>query len=444
LNQEFLSESLAVDGIAAVQTVTHGETWRCVPYSLSYVILFEEPSAEQLLSYYRWALNAGLENPRIISPSVLAWSSLFQPSLHSAVAARAKTLRVPRMRFVGGSPAACGDAHRLRTFWLQSVVFLAAVTMSAAIVQGRWSRGTIESKFDRLWQAAMSTALPSTVDAAALKSQIIRLSTAQQPSIELLLAIRRLFMDLVIALAEGVEAERVIACSAKAIDEERFGFASGLAEWLPGLTGIIVYGSSLTGLDYADIDAVLVVEDAELVLRTLENRQLEWGGKELNVSVYTEAELWRMQLLSGDNLADYGMCIFGEVPLPQKQVADLLARNLSFGIVRQRQQLGMLARALIDQPHDNDDRRNLHHYFIKIPANVAKGTFGAVGNRRSKQDINEWLRLRTGFDTEIEQRIVLKGRAAAPLASSSLATMNALRELNAELNIIEPEPEDVV
>ena len=57
------------------------------------------------------------------------------------------------MRFVGSAPRGCGDAAGLRVFWLQSVVFLAAVTLSAAIVQGRWSRGTIESKFDRLWQA---------------------------------------------------------------------------------------------------------------------------------------------------------------------------------------------------------------------------------------------------------------------------------------------------
>ena len=190
-------------------------------------------------------------------------------------------------------------------------------------------------------------------------------------------------MELVATLADGVIAERVITSAAQVVNEGRFGFASWLAEWLPGLTGVIVYGSSLTGLDYADIDAVLVVEDAEIVLRILENRRPEWGGKELNVGVYTEAELWRMQLLSGDNLADYGLCVLGEVPLPQKHVGALLARNLSFGIVRQRQQLGMLSRAFSDQGPESNDRSNLHHYFVKIPANIAKGTFG---RRRKTQD----------------------------------------------------------
>ena len=52
--------------------------------------------------------------------------------------------------------------------------------------------------------------------------------------------------------------------------------------------------------------------------------------------------------------------------------------------------------------------------------------------------LNEWLRLRTGFDTELQQRMVLTNGPVAPLASSALATMKALQELNIELSIIEP------
>lgn len=438
-----MSSRPAADGVTAVQTVTHRETWRGVPYSLNYVLLEDEPSAANLLASYHWALREGLTNPRVISPHVLAWSSLFQPTLHAAIASRSEVGGSFRMRFVGGAPRDCNDAAGLRTFWLQSTIFLAAVTLSAAIVQGRWSRGTIESKFDRLWQAAASAALPTTTDRAGLRAEIVRLSSAPMPSIELLLAIRRLFMDLVKTLSNGISAERVIASVAPMVEEARFGFAAWLAHWLPGLTGVIVYGSSVSGTDYADIDAVLVVEDAELALRMLENRKLEWGGKELNVGVYTEGELWRMQLLSGDNLADYGLCILGEVPLPHKPVPALLARNLSFGIVRQRQQHGMLSRALADEAPVNDDRRNLHHYFVKIPANVVKGTFGATGRLRTKRDVNEWLRLRTGFDTDLEQQKVVTDGPVAPLASSALATMNALRELNVELGIIEPQLEEV-
>jgi len=425
-------------GVARVQTVTHRDTWRGEPFTLNYVVLRSEPDAAALLASCRWALGEGLENPRMVTPSIMAWSSLFQPTLYAALVEHGGLPPTVPMRFTFGAPSGCNTSPELSLLWLQSVVFLAAVTMSAAIVQGRWSRGTIESKFDRLWQASTSSALPKSVDAERLREEVIRLASAPLPSIDLLLAIRHQFTVLVEALSKDVDAERVIASVTMPVKHDRFGFAAWLADWLPGLTAVIVYGSSVSGPDYADIDAILVVDDAELVLRLLENRRLEWGGKELNVGVYTQAELWQIQLLSGDNLADYGRCILGKVELPQKQVPILLARNLSFGIVRQRQQLGMLARALWDEGSEADDRRNLHHYFVKIPANVAKGTFGALGRRLSKPDVHAWLRDRTGFDTEREQRAVLADGPALPLAASALATMATLRELNAELNIVEP------
>lgn len=433
-----MSETLVTDSVAGVQTVTHRETWRGEPFTLNYVMLRSEPDAAALLASCRWALGEGLENPRMVTPSILAWSSLFQPTLYAALVEHGDLPPTIPLRFAFSPPGGCGNPAELSLLWLQSVVFLAAVTMSAAIVQGRWSRGTIESKFDRLWQASTSSALPKTVDAQRLRDEVVRLASTPLPSIELLLAIRRQFTILIKALSSNVDAERVTASATMPAEDDRFGFAAWLADWLPGLTGVIVYGSSVSGPDYADIDAILVVDDADLVLRLLENRQLEWGGKELNVGVYTQTELWRIQLLSGDNLADYGHCILGEVELPHKQIPILLARNLSFGIVRQRQQLGMLARALWDESSDGDDRRNLHHYFVKIPANVAKGTFGALGRRLSKSNVHAWLRKHTGFDTEREQRAVLTDGPALPLAASALATMAALREINAELNILEP------
>lgn len=428
--------------VVAVQRVVHRETWRGAPFTLHYVILDGEPSPATLLAHCRWALAEGYVNPRIISPNIIEWSSLFQPTLYAALIRHDLGIPIVPMRFVRES---FGRSHvaELRIFWLQSVVFLAAVTLSAAIVQGRWSRGTIESKFDRLWQAAVSPSLSAAVDSLFLRAEVVRLATTTLAPIELLLAVRRLFMGLIARLADGVIVERVVAVTSKNVTQSRFGFARWLSEWLPGLTGVVVYGSSVSGEDFADIDAVLVVKDAEAVLRMLENRRLEWDGKELNVGVYTEAELWRMQVLSGDNLADYGLCIYGEVALPQKPVGYLLARNLSFGIIRQRQQLGMLAGALFEPAAETDDRKNLNQYFIKIPSNVAKGTFGATGTRMSKADVNAWLLRWTGFDTGGEQLTALSVGPTAPLASSALATMKALLQLNSELKIIEPDLECV-
>ncbi|MBD8546790.1 hypothetical protein [Sphingomonas sp. CFBP 8760] len=430
------------DCVAAVRTVTHRKSWRGEPYRLSYVLLRDEPDAVSLLAGYRWALGEGLPNPRIISPRLLAWSALFQPTLHTACQRHGGLPARRLMRFDGLAPNGCADSAGLQRLWLQSVVFLASVTLSAAIIQGRWSRGTLESKFDRLWQAATSAALPAGTNGRVLRDDIMRLSSSAEPPIEILLSLRRHFMALIDALSADTAAERVTVVALKPVTEERFGFAAWLADWLPGLTGVVVYGSSLTSNDYADIDAILVVDDAEYVLRLLENRKLLWGGKELNVGVYTQAEFWRMQLLSGDNLASYGRCVLGEVELPHKPVPVLLARNLSFGIVRQRQQLGMLARALGEPASGPDDRRNLHEYFVKIPANVAKGTFGANGRHHSKPEIQAWLKDRTGFDTEREQRAVLTEGPARPLAASAVATLNALEQLNAELGIIAPQLEE--
>jgi hypothetical protein len=50
-----------------------------------------------------------------------------------------------------------------------------------------------------------------------------------------------------------------------------------------------------------------------------------------------------------------------------------------------------------------DDLRNLIEYFVKIPANVAKGTPGASGERWSKERVREWMLGETGFDVVAEQ-----------------------------------------
>jgi hypothetical protein len=189
---------------------------------------------------------------------------------------------------------------------------------------------------------------------------------------------------------------------------------------------------------FADYDAIVVVGDPERALRTLENAMPVWRGKELNLGIYSASELWSMQLLSGDNLAEYGVCVFGEVDLPHKPIDVLLARNFSFGIIRLRQQLGMIATALQRTPTPGDDRRNLFGYFVKIPANIAKGTFGAVGQRLSKEQIHDWLFANCGFDTSLQQAIALSGNPASALAQSAVATSSALGCLNKEIGIIEP------
>jgi hypothetical protein len=116
----------------------------------------------------------------------------------------------------------------------------------------------------------------------------------------------------------------------------------------------------------------------------------------------------------------------------------LLARNFSFGVVRQRQQLGMLSRAIGDPlPADGDDRHNLHDYFVKIPANVAKGTFGAMGERIPKERINAWMRSLIGFNPALEQARAAHGEAARALAAAAIATGRVLEKLNRTVQLVE-------
>jgi hypothetical protein len=116
-----------------------------------------------------------------------------------------------------------------------------------------------------------------------------------------------------------------------------------------------------------------------------------------------------------------------------------MMRNLSFGIVRQRQQLGMIGAALAHEPDSNDDLRNLFEYFVKIPANIAKGTFGAMNQRLTKEEVHEWLESVCGFRTPEMQRLARDGEPGRALAESAVATGATLRALNERFNVVRPQ-----
>lgn len=431
--------------VHSVHSVEHARTWREEGFVIHFILLLSEPSGEELLSVYVWANKQGFKNPRVISPQTLVWSSLFQPRFFASISGR---LSIPNSKSIRLTRRAGEQSFRVlqslrecSLFWLQSASFLASVTLSAAIIQGRWSNGTLASKYDRLWVTGLlSKSVAPDLARLNLLDRVRDLAADRNaPAIERLLAVRRLYESVIEVLAVGVPASRVRMRAIPSSDERfaRFGFVNELRAQINELEAIIVYGSSISSEHFADYDVVLVVKDPEAVLRRLENVNPHWSGKELNIGVYSPTELWSMQLLSGDNLANYGVCIFGEVELPAKSVPLLLARNLSFGMVRQRQQLGMISAALIGFPNDGDDRRNLYNYFVKIPSNIAKGTFGATGVPRCNEDIQEWLVTYCDFDTPTHQKRALNGHVASALASSAVATGAALRRLNEELSIVE-------
>lgn len=425
--------------VREVTVVERPPTWRGTPFSLSYVHLDREVSGTELLEIHRWASRAKLENPRVISPFTLEWSSVFHPRFYRA-AAQAGLAAQGAWEPVAVNARDAG----LQRLWLESVLFLSAVTLSAAIVQSRFSEGTLASKYDRLWQAGRlaTRGLVPGLQGERLMQDVEAMASAPGiPDLERLLAIRRRFEEVIAcfehpAPVTGVNmAQTALPAGMRA----RFAFVDELKERIGGkLVCVIVYGSSVNSRHFADYDLVLVVEDPEAVLRRLYASSPVFRGKELNVGVYSPDELWRMQCLSGDNLAGYGLCIYGEARVPAKPVDDLLLRNLSFGIVRQRQQLGMIAAALGDTPDPADDRRNLYEYFAKIPANIAKGTFGAAGQRLTKEEAHQWIESVCGFQTPRMQQLAGTGEPGRALAESAVATGAVLRALNERFNIVRP------
>lgn len=430
---------VVADTVREVVSVVRPPTWRGTPFRTNYVYTDREVSGAELLDLHQWAAAGRLENPRVISPFVLDWSAVFHPRFHrAAISSGAAAGAALAPIHVEAGPAA------LERLWLESVMFLASVTLSAAVVQKRYSPGTLASKYDRLWQAgkyAQMGLIPGLAG-QALMDQVQTLAHGTGTAeLDKLLAIRRCFEDVISHFdGPGMVTEIHLAQGEiSAALRPRFGFLAELKDRMgPELECVVVYGSSINSDNFADYDLVLVVKHPESVLRKLHGTSPSFAGKELNVGVYSDQELWRMQCLSGDNLADYGLCLYGETRVPAKAMADLMMRNLSFGLVRQRQQLGMVGAALAQRPNADDGLHNLFEYFVKIPANIAKGTFGAANQRLSKDQVHDWLESVCGFRTPEMQQLARNGEPGRALAESAVATGAALRALNGHFGIVGP------
>ena len=421
-----------------VRSVSRPPTWRDTNYIITYLLPRHEPAADDLIAIHSWAAQVSIENPRVVPPSALVWSSLFHPRFFQAITSEGATTSASEMSLSWTTEYRDLKGLDLTKFWLESVLFLAGVTLGAAIVQSRFSEGTIGSKYDRLWQAAelADCGRVPELKPLNLKDTVRTLSSDNKMSaLERLLCIRKLFIS---SLRQLVMRSGTIVMMrpVKQLDSlaGRFGFVNKLrSECGRDLQALIVYGSSITSAAFADYDVIVVTEKPESFLRKFAGKAPTWRGKELNLGVYSPAELELMQLASGDNLAEYGLCVWGEAPVVHKPVSLLLARNFSFGFVRQRQQLGMLALAL--ESHSSPDIRNLLDYFVKIPANVAKGTLGALGEKLSKEAVLAWMKSQFGFDASEEQRRALS-QPAKPLAAAAIATGAVMRSLNERTRLV--------
>jgi|GEM_PF-1760334 len=422
-------------------TVTMPPTWRgpeSVPYT--YVFTERQPTAAAVRRFYAEAVRGTLPNPRLFWPDSFALASLHHPLFFAAVS---RSNRLDPQRWGGArSTRAAGSVATVR-FWLQSTLFLAGVTLSAAVVQSRWSAGTVGSKLDRLWQAALCAprAGLDRIDALRL-ADFVREQAVRPPGVAQLIDLKQVFGRALAAVTEPENDHRGATLTAEPLDlagRERFGFVGDLRRRLgDNLRAVIAYGSSVTSSTFADYDLMVVVEDARSALTSLAGSHPDYRGVELNLSVFDETDFHTFQLVSGDNLTENARCLWGEITVPVKPVDLLLVRNYSFGFVRMRQLLGMAAHAL-RRPlgEGRDEKQSLYGYFAKIPLNVMKGIGASVGEPVTKEYIAAWMRDELDYNVDLQLRACAAGGAGGAIADAAWATAEVLRRTNMSHRVYE-------
>jgi hypothetical protein len=442
------------------QVVEMPSSWRDDKPGLYTFGLFErELGPGELQRFFMAAAELGLPNPRPLSASLLELASLFHPLLFASFA-NGKGLA----RGCGDVAGFVRDLRRLRLvrqprsslpvtsarYHLQSLLFLSGCTLSAAIVQERFSPGTINSKLDRLWQAGQQAIRLDYEDLKGLDLQRFVLECAQQedaPSLERLIAIKRIYGAALGCLATGLAAapHRLRRDEMSAKDEERFGFVGQLQERLgSNLEGVFVYGSAVTSQSFADYDLILVVGDAEKALRHLAGTHPSYRGLQLNLSVYGRDDFFDFQLMSGDNLNHNARCIYGEAEVPIKPTNDLMLRNFSFAFIRLRQLLGMAGYLAGAGRHGGlDGKDSLYHYFIKIPMHIMKGVRSVAKEPIAKESLNAWIAEALGYDFEEQLALCERGQLSAAITNAYLGTQGVIAHLNERYGVFEPTPAEV-
>lgn len=407
-----------------------------VPYTFVYAGM--ELTAEEYIAFFRIARIKGFKNPRLFTPRTLGYASCFHPSFYHAL--RRHQLVAPE---VLGNYIKEQNILRMHQpvsheldivsvkYWLQSVIFLAGVTLSAAVIQNRWSIGTLESKLNRLWQLAQYKDTRGLESIKELKTEAFVLNCASRLTtepVQVLKDLKSFYSIGLRRLADGIPSDKKELKEANLTSEQkaRFGFVRDLkAVFGRNLRCIIVYGSATNSSQFADYDLIIVVKDLHDALERIAGKSPKYNGLELNISLFDETDFQSYQLVSGDNLADHALCLYGSIVVPHKPSTDLVARNYSFGFIRFRQLLGMAAH-YGNIRSDTDDKRNLLNYFIKIPLNVFKGIQGCYGSIDTNEDIKRWTSTTLGFDVTALQQRAQEGFSMDSIASSAWATQEVM------------------
>ncbi len=430
------------------ETVFMPPNWKSkYPVEFTFIYVSNDLNSSDFSRYYKVCHQMNVVNPRLFTPGIIRYSSLFHPAFYMSVSRSDRNLSPNIKSFISEitpldmsvevSPELCVNTVH---YYLQSMIFLTGVTLSAALVQNRWSHGTIESKLNRLWQAGKLAEKFGITELADLNicdfvyDQAANLVT--QP-LNVLVNLKLFFSRLLGKLSKSIPHKELIMKKALLTNsqKQRFGFVKQLSALLGNnLLSIIVYGSSTNSEKFADYDVIIVVKELSEGLKILGGKAPTYNGLELNISIFDEEDFLIYQLVSGDNLHDHSICLFGEAMVPQKPYGDLLARNYSFGFIRLRQLLGMAAH-IDDIASDTDDKSNLLAYFTKIPLNVSKGIQGSYGGITNNEELRNWFHNEINFDVDDHISGSKNGKQVEAISAAACATLEVLKYYDEKLNI---------
>lgn len=432
---------------AGYRIVTMPPGWREKEESdFTFVLFNEELDEEELRDFFTIATEYQLVNPRPVSKKLLELSSLFHPLFFerfrqevqqhpedAAYAAFVQSLKTYHIILPVNTDSGIGT-HR---YYLQSLLFLAGCTLSAAIIQHRFTEATIQSKLDRLWQVSfyLQSLEIDIISKEALQQFVLQYGDATGiPSFDRICAIKKMYGRLLTALSSGVATTPLLVKESKLTpaQQERFGFVPDIRKLLPeNLLAIFVYGSSVTSQNFADYDVILYVKDTHAALLALSGKNPAYKGVDINISVYDKEDFYGFQSLSGDNLNQHVLCLYGEAVIPVKPPHELLYRNFSFGYVRMRQLLGMAGFLAKEGTHSGlEGKANLYQYFIKIPMHIAKGMRAAMKDPNSKELINQWTRTTLNYAVEEQVALCENGQPWQAISNAYAATLKLLYVLN--------------
>lgn len=409
--------STIAPGFVGHRVVRQPPLWdRADPELYTYALYDAALDATQLLRFFEAARELQLANPRPIPRPLLDASAAYHPAFFRAMTG------APRM--------SCDVPAQL--LHLRSRIFLAGCTLSAAIVQLRYSTATVRSKLRHLWIGCKNARLVELgIDAERFERRIIDVATRPTDDISRLIALKDLYHEALRALfraEQPMPIARLNGASLTAQEQERFGFVPELRTRLGGdLRALVVYGSAVSGESFGDYDVIAVVGDTHRSLRMLSGTNLTYGGKPLNLAVYDDEGFSLYQRACGDNMDSNARCVFGEADIALKPRDALIARNFSFGYLRMRQLLGMAAHlALQDTPPN--DRVELFEYFLKVPMHIYKGIAALAGEPVDKERLRALLAERWGYDLDRERRAVADGDAVSAMCRAFLATAAVLKD----------------